>query len=64
MMKLGIERPTHLIDLTGIAGLDAIDTGGDKLPFGALALMSRVARDHGCNQNAHRCRATIFATSH
>ncbi|MGK6317728.1 FAD binding domain-containing protein [Neorhizobium sp. DT-125] len=43
LMKLGVEQPTHLIDLTGIAGLNAIDTDGDVLRFGALALMSDVA---------------------
>lgn len=43
LMKLGVERPAHLIDVTGIAGLDVIETGGDVLRFGALALMSDVA---------------------
>jgi xanthine dehydrogenase YagS FAD-binding subunit len=43
LMKLGIERPGHLIDLTGIAGLDNIETHGDVLHFGAMALMSDVA---------------------
>ncbi len=45
LMKLDIERPHHLIDITGIAGLDAIDTSGDRLRFGALAPMSAVAID-------------------
>jgi xanthine dehydrogenase YagS FAD-binding subunit len=45
LMKLGIERPAHLIDVTTIEGLDAIETGGDSLRFGALALMSTVERD-------------------
>ncbi len=43
LMKLDIERPQHLIDVTGIAGLDVIDTSGDRLRFGALAPMSAVA---------------------
>lgn len=43
LMKLGVERPAHLIDITGIGGLDAIETAGDTLRFGALALMSDVA---------------------
>jgi xanthine dehydrogenase YagS FAD-binding subunit len=43
LMKLGVEQPAHLIDLTGIADLSAIETGGDVLRFGAMALMSDVA---------------------
>ena len=45
LMKLDIERPAHLIDVTGIADLDLIDTGGAALRFGALAPMSAVAVD-------------------
>ena len=44
LMKLGVERPTHLIDLSGIADLDTIETDGDVLRFGAAALMSDVAQ--------------------
>jgi xanthine dehydrogenase YagS FAD-binding subunit len=43
LMKLGVEQPTHLIDLTGIADLSVIETDGDVLRFGAMALMSDVA---------------------
>jgi xanthine dehydrogenase YagS FAD-binding subunit len=43
LMKLGIERPTHLIDISGIEGMDAIETDGDVLRFGSGALMSDVA---------------------
>lgn len=43
LMKLGVERPRHLIDVTAIKGLDAIETGGDQLRFEALAPMSAVA---------------------
>lgn len=43
LMKLDIERPSQLIDVTAIEGLDAIETGGDALRFGALAAMSEVA---------------------
>lgn len=52
LMKLTVERPRHLIDITAINGLDAIETSGDRLRFGALAPMSAVAanpvvaRDH------------------
>lgn len=45
LMKLDIERPRHLIDVTAIRGLDAIDTRSDRLRFGALAPMSAVAAD-------------------
>lgn len=45
LMKLDIERPRHLIDITTIEGLDRIETGGDRLRFGALAPMSDVATD-------------------
>ncbi|RXD05610.1 xanthine dehydrogenase family protein subunit M [Sphingomonas sp. UV9] len=45
LMKLDIERPLHLIDVTAIRGLDAIDTGGDRLRFGALVPMSALAAD-------------------
>lgn len=45
LMKLDIERPRHLIDVTAIKGLDRIETGGDQLRFEALALMSAVAAD-------------------
>jgi xanthine dehydrogenase YagS FAD-binding subunit len=43
LMKLDIERPGHVIDITAIRSLDRIDTGGDRLRFEALALMSDVA---------------------
>ena len=45
LMKLDIERPQHLIDVTAIQDLDSIDAGGDRLRFGALAPMSAVAAD-------------------
>lgn len=45
LMKLNVEKPDHLIDVTGIRGLDRIETGGDALRFGALAAMSDVASD-------------------
>lgn len=45
MMKLGIARPRHVIDVTRVEGLDRIDTGGEVLRFGALAPMSAVAAD-------------------
>jgi xanthine dehydrogenase YagS FAD-binding subunit len=43
LMKLGIEQPAHLIDVTAIRGLDGIETDGNRLRFEALAPMSEVA---------------------
>src|SRR5262245_15711964 len=43
LMKLDIETPTSVVDVTGIQGLDDIDTSGAELSFGALARMSDVA---------------------
>jgi xanthine dehydrogenase YagS FAD-binding subunit len=44
LMKLGVERPSHLIDLTTIPELSEIDVSDPKeLSFGALAHMSDVA---------------------
>lgn len=45
LMKLDIEKPEHLIDITAIRGLDAIDIGRERLRFEALAPMSVVAND-------------------
>ena len=45
LMKLDIERPRHLIDVTTIRGLDRIETGGDHLRFEALVPMSTLAAD-------------------
>ncbi len=45
LMKLDIERPQHLIDVTAIRDLDRIDTAGGQLRFEALAPMSAVATD-------------------
>ncbi|UVF22191.1 xanthine dehydrogenase family protein subunit M (plasmid) [Microvirga terrae] len=43
LMKLNVEKPTHLIDITRLEGLDCIDAGGAELTLGALARMSDVA---------------------
>ena len=42
LMKLDIEGPAHLIDVTAIPGLDGIEIGEQHLRFGALAPMSAV----------------------
>jgi xanthine dehydrogenase YagS FAD-binding subunit len=46
LMKLNVETPTHVVDVTGLSGMREINTSGDsELVFGALARMSDVARD-------------------
>ena len=45
LMKLDVEQPALLIDITGIPQLREIRTDGDTLIFGALVHMSEVA-DH------------------
>ncbi|MGF1622682.1 MAG: FAD binding domain-containing protein [Rhodomicrobiaceae bacterium] len=44
LMKLRVERPTRLIDVTRI-GRDAVTTSGDELRIGTNATMSDVAAD-------------------
>jgi xanthine dehydrogenase YagS FAD-binding subunit len=44
LMKLNVERPNRVIDITRLSELDRIDTSGrSELVFGALARMSDVA---------------------
>jgi xanthine dehydrogenase YagS FAD-binding subunit len=44
LMKLNIETPNRVVDITGLKALDCIDTtGSSELVFGALARMSDVA---------------------
>ncbi len=43
LMKLGVERPAHLVDIASLEGASRIDTNGDVLFFGAGALMADVA---------------------
>lgn len=45
LMKLNVERPAHLVDITRLSGLDAIEVSADVIRIGALAKMSKVA-DH------------------
>lgn len=45
LMKLDVERPASLIDISRLKELEGIETGGDELVFGALARMSDVAAD-------------------
>jgi xanthine dehydrogenase YagS FAD-binding subunit len=43
LMKLNIETPASVVDVTALKELDGIDVGGAELVFGALAHMSDVA---------------------
>ena len=46
LMKLDVEAPLQVIDVTGLKELEGIDTAGpDELVFGAMARMSDVAAD-------------------
>lgn len=46
LMKLDVETPSSIVDITGLKELNRIETeGGDELVFGALARMSDVAAD-------------------
>lgn len=45
LMKLNVERPARLVDITRLSGLDTIEVSADVIRIGALAKMSKVA-DH------------------
>jgi CO/xanthine dehydrogenase FAD-binding subunit len=45
LMKLNVERPARLVDITRLSVLDKIDVSADVIRIGALARMSKVA-DH------------------
>ncbi|MBY3125446.1 FAD binding domain-containing protein [Rhizobium laguerreae] len=45
LMKLNVERPEHLVDITRLPGLDTIEVSTDVIRIGALAKMSKVAAD-------------------
>lgn len=45
LMKLNVERPARVVDITHLPGLDAIEVSADVIRIGALAKMSKVA-DH------------------
>ncbi|MRH98215.1 FAD binding domain-containing protein [Agrobacterium tumefaciens] len=45
LMKLNVERPARLIDITRLSGLDTIEVSADVIRIGALAKMSAVS-DH------------------
>src|SRR5688500_5177531 len=43
LMKLGVEQPVHIIDIASLEGSTRIETRGERLFFGAGALMADVA---------------------
>ncbi|RUU24593.1 xanthine dehydrogenase family protein subunit M, partial [Mesorhizobium sp. M7A.T.Ca.TU.009.01.3.2] len=45
LMKLNVERPARVVDITRLSGLDTIEVSADVIRIGALAKMSKVA-DH------------------
>ncbi|GGE85602.1 FAD binding domain-containing protein [Sphingomonas prati] len=45
LMKLGVERPLHLIDIADLDEMRHVDTAGERLVFGAGALMADVAEN-------------------
>ncbi|ESZ44101.1 FAD binding domain-containing protein [Mesorhizobium sp. RSR565B] len=45
LMKLNVERPARVVDITRLPGLDTIEVSADAIRIGALAKMSKVA-DH------------------
>ena len=57
LMKLNIERPTSVVDVTGLRELALFDTSGEReLIFGALARMSDVAADRTALAGLSRTR--------
>ncbi|MAM58651.1 MAG: FAD-binding molybdopterin dehydrogenase [Salinicola sp.] len=45
LMKLNVEQPNHLVDVSELHGTDLIETSGDVLRFGAGARMADIADD-------------------
>ncbi|WP_370158828.1 FAD binding domain-containing protein [Limimaricola soesokkakensis] len=45
LMKLNVELPGHLVDVSGLTGSDRIDTSGETLVFGAGVRMADIAED-------------------
>lgn len=61
LMKLNIETPTHIVDITALDELTSFDTAGDKeLTFGALAKMSDVAADERLNADYPALAESLF----
>lgn len=51
LMKLNVERPSRVVDITRLKGLGGIEVTGSVIRIGALAKMSKVA-DHGAVKDA------------
>ncbi|NUB44980.1 xanthine dehydrogenase family protein subunit M [Fertoebacter nigrum] len=51
LMKLGIEQPRRIVDVSGIGGLDEVTLGPNELVFGALASMTDVASSPALQEN-------------
>jgi xanthine dehydrogenase YagS FAD-binding subunit len=52
LMKLNVERPASVVDITRLPGLDAIEVADDAIRIGALARMSKVADRPGIKNAA------------
>lgn len=50
-LKDGIARPTRLLDVTGLPGLDTIEAGGDVLTVGSLVTMADLAAHPAARQD-------------
>lgn len=52
LMKLNVERPARLVDITRLFGLDTISVSAERIRIGALAKMSKVADHAGVREAA------------
>lgn len=52
LMKLNVERPARVVDITRLSGLDTIEVSADVIRIGALAKMSNVADHAGIKEAA------------
>ena len=52
LMKLNVERPARVVDITHLAGLDTVTVTTDMIRIGALTKMSKVADHAGIRQAA------------
>jgi len=51
-MNLGLLRPTCIVSLNHVAGLDSIDDSGDELRIGALVRHARIGSDPAIHEHA------------
>lgn len=52
LMKLNVEHPTRVVDITRLPGLDTITVSATRIRIGALAKMSKVADHAGIKEAA------------